>query len=110
MGPILDGKGVIQMTTYKDPKSSTLSANAAYVLWACAFDDDDLAGYLLDYFVLYGATKWLAETGPDLSTARRKRLERVGRELRIHCLRAEEEVADRVTSYVRAELQDEIPF
>jgi hypothetical protein len=93
-----------------DAKGAALSAEAAYVLWAVAFDDDDLASHMLDLFVLKGGSLWLSEMSEGLSGKRRVRLERLDRCLRIKCLAAEEMIQDRIHTYVQAELDDKVPF
>jgi hypothetical protein len=94
----------------QDPKAAALSSEAAQLLWAVSFDDDDVAGAMLDMFVVAGATRWLDEQPYPLAQVREERVRRLEREVRIRCIRQEEELAERICQYARDERLDDIPF
>ena len=99
------------MTTNAKEAKASMLAEAAQLLWAVAYDDDDLAGHLLDFFVLSGASLLYENLSDTLAPERALRIRTLERELRIRLLRSEEELAKRMALYASSEQpSDNVPF
>jgi hypothetical protein len=89
-----------------------LLPESAQLLWSVAYDDDQIAGGLLDMFVLAGANRLFARLRGMMASERVDRIRILERELRIQVLRSEEELGNMMATYARNELvpEDDIPF
>lgn len=89
-------------TVRKQPSLVNLAPAVEQLLWACAGDDDDLADWLADLFIVNGATYWINEV--LAAYADRDLLARVvdlqGQARRV-CLLQEREVLERAISILK---------
>jgi hypothetical protein len=92
--------------------TSFVNQEALRLLWAIAFDDDDIAGYLFDLALCMLVSKFYSPVEQRYGNERRAVIETLHGQVRAHCVLAQDEVGKRMDTYsVKKEAEeDEIPF